>query len=215
MTPLRSQSERQAVQAAERALAVGIECRVGSHGREVLHKEGEYYAEEMAMREHLVGSGGKIAAGGALGRRQAIERGWLGQTMALARSLSGVLIAGSLVLGCIGCATVNSLQRGAGGETFLVHNRSYDQIWNAAILVVDRQLTIVQSDKGAGTIKAEKRAGIATWGEVVGVFITPDSTDSHTFLVEVESMKRDSFQITGQDWTSTIAEGIKAELGVS
>jgi hypothetical protein len=121
----------------------------------------------------------------------------------------------ALLLFCMGCATVDSLQRGAGGATFLVQNKSYDEIWRAAILAVGKQLTIVESDKSSRTIKAERAIGVATWGEVVGVFITPDSTDSHTFEVEVESLKRDQVQVTGQDWTMTIVEGIKAELGVS
>jgi hypothetical protein len=115
---------------------------------------------------------------------------------------------------CASCSTVNDLQRG-GGTKFLVQNRSYDKIWQASILVVSRQLTIVETDKSTGTIKAEKGAGVTTWGEVVGVFISPDETDRHAFVVEVESLKRDSAQITGQDWTLTIIEGIKAELGVS
>ena len=47
------------------------------------------------------------------------------------------------------------------------------------------------------------------------MFITPDSTDQRTFEVEAESIKRDQVQITGQDWTLTIVERIKAELGIS
>ncbi len=97
----------------------------------------------------------------------------------------------------------------------MVQNRSYDSIWQAAILVASRQLTIVEADKSTGTVKAEKGVGVATWGEVVGIFISPDETDQHAFVVEVESLKRSSGQVTGQDWTLTIVEGIKAELGVS
>jgi hypothetical protein len=128
-------------------------------------------------------------------------------------SVCKMTIVVAFLLFCMGCATVDSLQRGAGGETFLVQNKSYDEIWRAAILAVGKQLTIVESDKSSGTIKAERAISVATWGELVGVFITPEGGDPHTFQVEVESLRRDQVQITGQDWTLTIVEGIKAELG--
>jgi hypothetical protein len=127
------------------------------------------------------------------------------------KALLSILCVVSL---CASCSTIDDLQRG-GGTKFLVQNQSYDKVWQASILVVSRQLTIVETDKSTGTIKAEKGAGMTTWGEVVGVFISPDETARNTFVVEVESLKRDSGQITGQDWTLTIVEGIKAELGVS
>ena len=110
-----------------------------------------------------------------------------------------------------GCATIGSLRPG-DGTSFEITNKSYDQVWKAAITVVGRSLTIVESDKQTGVIKAEKGAGLATWGEVVGVFIKPANTDSKRFTVVVESKKRVLFQITGQNWERTIIEGIKAEL---
>ena len=54
---------------------------------------------------------------------------------------------------------------------------------------------------------------MATWGEVVGVFITPTTPNAHSYNVEVVSLKRSAMQITGQDWTRTVITGIKAELG--
>lgn len=111
-----------------------------------------------------------------------------------------------------GCATIGSLRPG-GGSTASIHNRSYDEVWRATITVLSRNLTIVETDKATGVIKAEKRAGATTWGEVVGVFITPADSSARRFTVEVVSMKRSQMQVTGQDWEPTIVEGIKAELG--
>lgn len=113
----------------------------------------------------------------------------------------------------LGCATVGSLHRGTGSY-FEVKDKSFEAIWKASIKVVSRSLTIVESDKHSGTIKAEKGAGIATWGEVVGVFISPPDKSAKEFTVEVTSLKRSKLQITGQDWKRTILEGIKAELGI-
>jgi len=110
-----------------------------------------------------------------------------------------------------GCASTGSLRPGMG-STFDVVGSDYDEIWKAAITSVSRSLTIVTFDKQAGTIKAEARAGIATWGEVVGVFINPTSLGQPQYMVEVVSEKRMQTQITGQNWEPTIIAGIKAEL---
>lgn len=109
------------------------------------------------------------------------------------------------------CATVDSLQPGSGRK-FLVQGKSYDEIWKAAVRSMSRNLTIVESDKTRGLIRSEARAGIATWGEVVGVFISPPNPGAPTYTVEVESLKRSMVQITGQDWETAIITSIQAEL---
>ena len=116
------------------------------------------------------------------------------------------------VLFFTGCSTIDSLQPGAGGSTFEVRGKSYDEVWRAAVRATSRSLTIVSEDKEAGAIKAEKGAGLATWGEVVGVFVRPTKNGAPTYTVEVQSLKRSSMQLTGQDWTVTVKAGIKAEL---
>jgi len=111
-----------------------------------------------------------------------------------------------------GCATVGTLQPGAGGSTFEVRGKNYDEVWKAVVRTASRSLTIVESNKDSGVLKAEKGAGMATWGEVVGIFVHPTSNDAPVYTIEVQSLKRDRLQITGQDWTSTMISGIKAEL---
>ncbi len=111
-----------------------------------------------------------------------------------------------------GCAGMDSLQPGSGTK-FDAPNKSFDEVWKAAITVVTRSLTIVESNKESGVIKAEKGVGVASWGEVVGVFITR-SSEGKGFRVEVLSKKRSQLQVTGQDWEQTIVEGMKAELGI-
>lgn len=119
-----------------------------------------------------------------------------------------------LALASAGCATTDSLQPGTGGSTFEVRGRSYDQIWNAIVRTASRSLTIVEENKAAGTLRAEKGAGLATWGEVAGVFVRPARAGAPVYTVEVQSLKRSRIQITGQDWTTTMISGIKAELGL-
>lgn len=118
-----------------------------------------------------------------------------------------------LALSISGCATVDTLQSGTGGSTFEVRGKTYDEIWKAVVRTASRSLTIVESNKESGTLRAEKGAGMATWGEVVGIFVRPTSNGAPVYTVEVQSLKRSRLQITGQDWTTTMISGIKAELG--
>jgi len=111
-----------------------------------------------------------------------------------------------------GCTTKSSLAPGAGGSTFEIRGKSYNEIWKASIKVATRSLTITESNKESGIIKAEKSAGMTTWGEVVGIYIKPITSESKFYIIEVQSLKRSALQLTGQDWTMTIIAGIKAEL---
>jgi hypothetical protein len=112
-----------------------------------------------------------------------------------------------------GCATIDTLQPGSGGSTFEIRGNYYDEIWKAVVTTASRSLTIVESNKETGTVRAEKGAGMATWGEVVGIFVRPTSNGEPIYTVEVQSLKRSRLQITGQDWTTTMISGIQAELG--
>lgn len=123
-----------------------------------------------------------------------------------------VLFTFFLTLGLLGCSTTDSLQAGTGGSTFEVRGKSYNEVWRAAIRTASRSLTIVENSKETGTIRAEKGAGMATWGEVVGIYIRPARDNESVYTVEVQSLKRSTLQITGQDWTITMKSGILAEL---
>lgn len=124
------------------------------------------------------------------------------------------LIALLAVLVLAACATTDSLQPGTGGSSFEVRGKRYDDIWKAVVTVAGRSLTIVESGKAAGILKAEKGVGPTTWGEVVGIYVRPATSGAAVYTVEVQSLKRSRAQITGQDWTTTMVSGIKAELGI-
>lgn len=115
---------------------------------------------------------------------------------------------------CAGCATVGTLQPGSGGSTFEVTGKRYDEVWKASVRGMSTNLTIVESDRASGTIKSEARAGMTTWGEVVGLFIRPTTADAGRYTLEVQSLKRSRLQITGQDHEPAVIAVIKAELGL-
>jgi len=111
-----------------------------------------------------------------------------------------------------GCATIDTLQPGTGGSTFEIRGKTYDEVWKAIIRTTSRSLTIVESNKETGTLRAEKGVGVTTWGEVVGVFVRPTKNGAPSYTVEVQSLKRSMVHLTGQDWTTTLKSGIQAEL---
>jgi uncharacterized protein YceK len=117
-----------------------------------------------------------------------------------------------LLISISGCSTINSLSPGSGGSIFEIRNKSYTDIWKAINRTASRSLTIVQSDKEKGELRAEKAATLFTWGEVVGVFVSPPYNGANVYTVEIQSLKRMKPQLTGQDWTVTMKAGILAEL---
>ncbi len=125
-----------------------------------------------------------------------------------------VFIAAAIfaLLSISGCATIDTLQPGTGGSSFEIRGKTYDEIWKAVVRTASRSLTVVESNKEVGTLRAEKGVGMATWGEVVGVFVRPTSNGAPVYTIEVQSLKRSRVQLTGQDWTSTMIAGVKAEL---
>ena len=93
-----------------------------------------------------------------------------------------------------GCATIDTLTPGEG-TTFEVRGQSYSKIWAAAVRTLERRdLVIVTANREAGELRAEQKAGMFTWGEVVGVFIKPAGGDRYS--VEVQSMKRHRLQVS-------------------
>lgn len=117
-----------------------------------------------------------------------------------------------LLLGMIsGCGNP---QAGNGGSTFEVYGKSYEEIWKSSVRAMSNNLIIVESDKGSGSIQSESRAGLATMGEKVGLFIRPTTANADRYTVEVQSKKRMWTQITGQNWEPSVIANIKAELGI-
>lgn len=110
-----------------------------------------------------------------------------------------------------GCATVEDLKPGTG-STLDITGRTYEQIWKASVAAANKNLTVVYTNKSRGEIRAEAAAKIASWGEVVGVFITPPTENARRYTVEVVSQTRSKVQMTGQNWERSILSSIQIDL---
>lgn len=109
------------------------------------------------------------------------------------------------------CATAESLKPTDVGQTAIFHNVSFEKVFETTSKVMSRKLTIIDSDLSMGMIRAESRAGVATWGEVVAAFIS--KVGPNTIQLKVVSKKRSRLQITGQDWAPDIINAVRIELG--
>ncbi len=113
-----------------------------------------------------------------------------------------------IILLLSGCATTDSLHPGAGTK-ITVEGKSYDKVWDTSVAAVSMQLTVVESNKDTGVIKAEgKLDGLIFSRVLVGVFINPPA-NSDEYSVEVVSLHGEHERIAGD----AIVDELKRALG--
>jgi len=109
------------------------------------------------------------------------------------------------------CASSSSL-RSSDGRSFQVQDRSYSQVWNAAILTVASVGAIESENRRYGEVRGHRGASAFSWGDAVAVFIDPPSETAGNFTVTVVSEHILQVQISGQDFESTMIATMKAHL---
>jgi hypothetical protein len=128
-------------------------------------------------------------------------------------AVKGIIVFLIAVLQLTGCTGIDSVRPDTGeGSKFAVYRKSYDEIWNAAVSVAGQRLTLVETDKHTGIIKAE--ALDSTFGETLGIFINPPREGEKRYVVEVLSLLKNRPQIPGQDAEQPVIDAIKAKLDI-
>ncbi|MBK8209207.1 MAG: hypothetical protein IPK78_03855 [Rhodospirillales bacterium] len=99
------------------------------------------------------------------------------------------------------------------GTTFKVRDRSYEQVWSAAVRTVSSLGSIETKNRDNGEIRGF-RAGSGTWdcGNALGVFIDPHSDGRREFAVAVVGTQFDFLQLTGTDLTMQMKSTMLAFL---
>ena len=120
----------------------------------------------------------------------------------------------ALGAGASACSTIDSLEPTDSGITLEVAHKPYAEVWKSSVNAMSTNLAIVEMDKRAGVIKSEAPAGMATWGEVVGLFISPATKTSDRYTIHIVSKTRSTYQITGQNWAPSVAARIQADLDI-
>ena len=112
------------------------------------------------------------------------------------------------------CSTMGTLYNELpSAPSFTVEGKSYDQVYDAAFSVMSSKFAIESADKNTGIIKASNSMSAFSWGEIIGVSITPPKNAS-SYIVRVKSLKKAKTQITGEDHTKDVMANIKNKLGL-
>lgn len=120
------------------------------------------------------------------------------------------------------CASSTDLKRGGTGQSFAVQGKTYDQVWDASLRTLDsvnddrsldiqRNLRITAQDKAAGRIEATSDVSLWSYGEIIGVFITPPR-NAPVHEIYVESLSKLKTNVTSNNWEDEVIAAIKAEL---
>ncbi len=129
------------------------------------------------------------------------------------------------VLALAACSSSNDLGAGKTGKAFTVQGYSYDQVWQAALagvreetgdqkLEIEKNLTITKEEKSTGTINAATGMSLLSWGEVVGVFVSP-AGEAPSHRVEVESLSKLKTNVFANNWEDEIITRIKNKLAAT
>lgn len=132
------------------------------------------------------------------------------------------LSAAILVWTVSACSSNADLAPGKSGLRTTVSGKTYEQVWDATIrgiqntsddrgLDVARKPYITLQNKKEGRIEAEAGVSLWSWGELVGVYVTPPrEAPQHT--VEVQSLSKLKTNLTSKDWETQVLANIKKEL---
>lgn len=119
-----------------------------------------------------------------------------------------VRLVGSLV-GLIlvaGCATLPDGEMRAGSR-LVVENRTFDEVWTAAVAVLARHLAVPAGDKARALVGVDKKVGQVSTAGGLTLSVSPAVPASPWYSVEVVSDNRAQAPLV-----RTLAEEIREEL---
>lgn len=108
----------------------------------------------------------------------------------------------------MGCASVQSLTPGTG-SSISVHDRTYSEVWEAGVLATQQHVTIADTNRLSGVIRASSGIGLLSRGEVVAVFIKPAASEANFHSGEIVSQNVSSMSPFG---TNCVPVELEAHL---
>ncbi len=97
--------------------------------------------------------------------------------------------------------------------SFTIHGKSYDEVWSEIERVAERNLTIVDSNKLFGTLKATRGVLMGPWGDVVIFSVKPPNSGAAEYSISLKSTNQPDSQLPTNDWAHTMVLKIKSDLG--
>lgn len=117
------------------------------------------------------------------------------------------------ILMIAGCAAPAASRSDASRVAFDIQDKSYDEVWRAMVNITGRQLTVIENNKTAGTLKARRGVVMGPWGDVISFTIRPTGNGAPSYTIEMQSLDHPDVPFSTQDWVNTFIYRIKTELG--
>jgi len=86
----------------------------------------------------------------------------------------------AVLIAMAGCATMADVRPGHGRITE-ISGFTYEQVWAAALRVAATHFKVREADEAKGVIRAERDVDVWSWGEWVGIFITPRAAGASSY----------------------------------
>lgn len=122
-----------------------------------------------------------------------------------------VALALVMIAGLAACQTMADVRPGDGRRA-TIENRSYEDIWKAALKVADEHFDIKEQDQTRGVIVAERTMTAWSYGAWVGIYVTPPTTGAKSYTVEVVRRKKMTTNVGEQDWEKKVLRDIEDVL---
>ena len=121
-----------------------------------------------------------------------------------------VLLLGAAGYGCVSPQSLSPEQ----GATIVIDNRSYNDVWNAAVQAVASVADIKSMDKANGEIRGLRSPTTWRGAEAIAIFISPTDEASPHFRVSVVSEHVLKTQLLGKHFKDRITAQIQNQLGI-
>lgn len=105
------------------------------------------------------------------------------------------------------CQSLSDVKPG-DGKKLTIEQRSYDDIWNAALRVANEHFEIREQDKAHGIILAERTPTFIEARSYIGLYITPPAPGAQSYTVEVVRRKRMTTNQNVQDWERKVLRDV-------
>jgi hypothetical protein len=122
-----------------------------------------------------------------------------------------VIVFSAAACGCVSPQSVGPEQ----GETFTIEDRSYTEVWNAAVQAVASVADIKSMDKAKGEVRGLRSPSTWRGAEAIAVFISPTDDASWHFQVSVVSEHVLKTELAGKDFKETIMGLMREQLGMA
>jgi len=119
-----------------------------------------------------------------------------------------IILAGLLLAAC----TSSSDLRPSQGTQLIVKSRSYDRIFNAAVLTVAAVGAIDYQSKDEGIVRGFRGSSGFSTGEALAIFISPPRSGARTYRISIAHRSFSALQAGGSDWEQTTVAQMRARL---